>query len=92
MTGRPHDYRRYASSTDPCRCQQCRASKAAYMRERRRAAAENAKRWFAAGHTHVAEGVTHGTRSAYEEHGCRCDRCSRHQPVSSRYRSTGGAA
>lgn len=63
---RPHDYGRYSNG---CRCQVCRDAKAAYMANRRAEATRGARLGWA------AEGVTHGTRSAYKESGCRCGQC-----------------
>ena len=60
----PHGYTRY---THGCRCQKCREAKAAYMAARRSAAYRDDHQ--------VPEGITHGTRFAYEEHGCRCEAC-----------------
>lgn len=62
-----HGYSAY--SNGPCRCETCKAAKSAYMRDRRSEAIRNARPGWA------ADGVTHGTRSAYEEHGCRCGQC-----------------
>lgn len=57
----------YIAYTHGCRCQVCKASKAAYMRERR----AKARQRQGAVPAHIA----HGTRHAYEEHGCRCYHC-----------------
>jgi hypothetical protein len=62
--GVPHGYNRYTAG---CRCDICKAAKAAYMKARRDAAF--------LGRSTVPPGVRHGTRSTYEEHGCRCDSC-----------------
>lgn len=81
----------YGAYTNGCRCEVCRAAKADYMRQRRAAAVAAAAKHtqsstrkrparstaFAPGATrYVAAGVTHGTRYAYEEHGCRCRGCT----------------
>ena len=61
MTG--HGYGPY---TNGCRCDICRAAKAAYQANRRAAASLAT--------TPVPDGLTHG-RAGYEEHGCRCEIC-----------------
>lgn len=73
MTATEHGYNGY---TRGCHCGICRAAKATYMRGVRSVA-----RAIAQMHTtdlirHVARGVTHGTRHAYDERGCRCIPCS----------------
>jgi hypothetical protein len=58
----------YAGYANGCRCDICRTAKNGYIRARRaeaRLAAPEA----------TAAGVTHGTRHAYEERGCRCVPC-----------------
>lgn len=84
----PHGYNRY---TYGCRCEVCRKAKADYMRARRATARLIAQehtrsatgRRGANGNTrtpgayrYVAPVKTHGTRAAYEEHGCRCFECT----------------
>lgn len=64
---RTHDYVGY---TEGCRCDTCKAAKAEYMSARRAAAAADP--------VAAVSGVTHGTRFAYEERGCRCQRCCEH--------------
>jgi hypothetical protein len=59
-----HGYNGYG---DGCRCDDCKAAKRDYMTARRSAA-------YLAGHE-VPARATHGTRSTYEEHGCRCNSC-----------------
>jgi hypothetical protein len=59
----------YTGYTHGCRCKVCRKAKADYMRARRDAARQEAEPG------HAVEGVKHGTRSAYEEAGCRCETC-----------------
>jgi hypothetical protein len=76
----PPEQHGYATYTCGCRCRRCRAAKAAYMRERRAAATQIARPGIAV----TAKGVTHGTRSAFEEHGCRCQPCMRAEFTSSR--------
>jgi hypothetical protein len=81
----------YLSYTYGCRCATCRQGKADYMRERRAAARQAAEKHTqgsdglrpkkntarAPGATRfLAPDVTHGTRYAYEEHGCRCFDCT----------------
>lgn len=67
-----HGYVRY---TRGCRCQVCRAAKAAYVRAKRASAAE--LRSFAVfwDERYVATGITHGGISGYQDHHCRCDAC-----------------
>lgn len=68
----------YGGYTRGCRCDICRAAKAAYSRARRavanaptRTPAINAK----GRPILIAEGIRHGTRHGYEEYACRCDAC-----------------
>ena len=61
-----HGYSGYANG---CRCETCKAAKAAYMSEKRIAATASAQPGTA------VTGVTHGTRSAYKDKGCRCEKC-----------------
>lgn len=89
----------YGPYTSGCRCDVCRRAKADYMWKRRAqarsvaqkytstASGGRAGRWdaFAPGSTrHVASGVSHGTRYAYEERGCRCRECTTARTVSDR--------
>lgn len=76
----------YAGYTQGCRCEVCTAAKAAYMRDKRNAAAAAARPGAA------VTGVTHGTRSAYEEHGCRCRQCVAAERASSRWNREARAA
>ena len=62
----------YAGYTAGCRCATCREAKRVYMAERRAAAIRNTS-------TEPVPGVTHGTRFAFEERGCRCPECVRAQ-------------
>jgi len=100
MTGETdaHGYGPYSTG---CRCDICRAAKAAYLRARR---AEH--REIAAKHTvgstgkrpapgtarapgatrYLAPIANHGTRFGYEEKGCRCFPCSDARALSDRER------
>jgi hypothetical protein len=66
-------YHSYTGYTHGCRCRICKDAKATYVRDRRKTA------FLAAGFLEDSAapvpGVTHGTRSAYEERGCRCPQC-----------------
>jgi hypothetical protein len=62
-----HGYGGYANG---CRCETCTAAKAAYMSAHRIAATASAQPGVA------VTGVTHGTRSAYKDKGCRCEKCT----------------
>ncbi len=66
----------YGGYSRGCRCEVCRTAKAAYMRRRRATARTVARRYTDATGRHLAYGVTHGTVSAYEEGGCRCQPCT----------------
>jgi len=55
-----HNYNGYAAG---CRCDVCKAAKAAYMRDRRTPDRER------------NSSFTHGTRAGYEEHRCTCTKC-----------------
>ncbi len=68
----------YAGYSNGCRCEICRDAKAAYMRERRSSA-------YLTATSEPVPGVTHGTRSAYEESGCRCPECMATQAQCSRH-------
>lgn len=59
----PHGYNRY---THGCRCEECRAAKATYMRDKRARARAVGQR--------VVEGIKHGT-AGYKDHLCRCETC-----------------
>lgn len=80
----------YIAYTNGCRCEVCRKAKADYMRARRAAARALAAKHtrsstgargarhnaFAPGaFRYLARNVLHGTRAAYDEHGCRCREC-----------------
>ena len=66
-----HGYGRY---TNGCRCQVCRAAKAAYVRAKRASAAE-LRVWCALfGERYEATGITHGI-TGYQDHHCRCEVC-----------------
>lgn len=86
-----HGYARYSSPRDPCRCDVCRAAKAAYSRKRRQEARALARKytdvvlgpgwhgpvpWPVGTTRHYVSGVKHGTVFAYEERGCRCRDCT----------------
>ncbi len=58
-----------------CRCDICKAGKAAYMRDKRAAAAVRRREAQARGETYVASGVYHGTAASYRDASCRCERC-----------------
>lgn len=95
-----HGYNGYASG---CRCEECRAAKADYMRARRARARALAQTYTVSstgdrpnGTTATAPGATrnfahiehHGTRYGYEEAGCRCNLCTAARTSSDRkYRS-----
>ncbi len=67
-----HDYIRY---TRGCRCDECRAAKAAYMREKRAHWARKRRLSEADGAgRHFVAGITHGY-SGYQDHSCRCEVC-----------------
>ena len=69
----------YGGYTNGCRCRICADAKAARMRERRAAA-------YVTDSGPVTDPtVTHGTRFAYEERGCRCETCVTAERSSSRY-------
>lgn len=68
-----HGYARYSSKENPCRCEICRAAKAAYV----------------AGQRSTRVGLPfgdprHGTRSGFDNHRCRCQKCVDAKRTSSR--------
>ena len=68
----------YLLYTHGCRCEVCKAAKAAYMRSKR-AAAKAAARGPLINEQgrHVAPGdFKHGTAHGYKDHACRCLDCS----------------
>ena len=79
LTVRTHGYGGY---TNGCRCEICADAKADYMAMRRAGA-------FTAPPPETDPAVTHGTRFAYEERGCRCDECATAERASSRYAQPG---
>jgi len=84
----------YVPYTRGCRCDVCRQAKADYMRARRAAARELARKytdvrphsdvWADDAKRHYAQVDRHGTRYAYEEAGCRCLDCTEVRTVSDR--------
>jgi hypothetical protein len=68
----------YGGYSNGCRCEVCRAAKADYMGRRRAAAFVNTD-------PGPVPGVTHGTRFAYEERGCRCGPCVTAERASTRW-------
>lgn len=71
-----HGYSKYTSG---CRCEVCRSAKAEYMRSRRAVRTAPAREAIVDERGRVrmiAVGITHGTRSGYEEYACRCAPCS----------------
>lgn len=71
----------YSGYTAGCSCETCRKAKAKYMSKRRGAARAGGGTGF------VADGITHGTRSGYEENGCRCIPCTDAKNASRREQS-----
>ncbi len=69
----------YGGYTQGCRCETCTDAKAAYMRRRRTDA------YTADTAPETDPAVTHRTRFAYEERGCRCDACVTAERRSSRH-------
>ena len=73
-----HGYNAY---THGCRCEVCRAAKAAYMREKRAQAKHvglvrlNLRKPGEYPRPTVA-GITHGTPHGYNDNGCRCLDCT----------------
>lgn len=63
-----HGYARYVNKKDPCRCDVCRAGKAAHVAEARANAAGL-----------PLGDRRHGTRNGYQHHGCRCRPCQKAQ-------------
>ncbi len=57
-----------------CRCDLCRAAKAAYVRESRKRAGMARVKAELAGKTYVRSGIAHGL-SGYQNHSCRCLVC-----------------
>lgn len=66
-----HGFSRYGYG---CRCEVCRAGKAAYMRKRRAAGRQARLAAETEGRRYVAEGITHGL-TGYKEFSCRCLTC-----------------
>lgn len=73
MTADEHGYNAYSHG---CRCSVCRAAKADYMREKRRAARRYAGPGVTARGRYVAPIENHGTTAGYVEHKCRCPECT----------------
>lgn len=75
-----HGYNAYARG---CRCEACRAAKAAYMRGKRAAGKARARQLAAVARAMgrparapvVSPEAQHGTRAGYDYHGCRCHWC-----------------
>jgi len=82
----------YGPYTHGCRCDECKAAKREYIRERRRVAREAARKhttnlrgvvgngrlgWPSGTERHYVPGVKHGTSYAWFERGCRCIDCTR---------------
>lgn len=59
----------YGSYTSGCRCGICTAAKTGHMAAQRAEAVRKAKPGVA------VQGVTHATRVAYKDKGCRCEKC-----------------
>lgn len=70
MTTVEHGYNAY---THGCRCEVCRAAKAAYVRVKRAEARQYSRRHV--GGEYIARGITHGTISGYRDSMCRCPEC-----------------
>lgn len=68
----------YGGYTQGCRCDTCKSAKAAYMAARRGLA-------YIQPALSDSQDITHATRFAYEERGCRCGPCVAHQRSSSRH-------
>jgi hypothetical protein len=73
---RTHGYAGYGNG---CRCRTCTDAKAAHMRQRR------ADAYVTDTAPETDPAVTHGTRFAYEERGCRCGACVTAERGSSRW-------
>lgn len=83
----------YVAYTHGCRCDECRAAKAAYMRQKRRAARDYAGQLIAVdGSRYVAPGITHGTYAGYQDARCRCLECTAAKAAVDRQRRTGRAS
>jgi len=65
----------YGGYTRGCRCETCKSDRAAYLRNRRAAAAARRIAAEAAGQVYVADGIRHGTTSGYKNASCRCPEC-----------------
>ncbi len=80
MSDLEHGYLAYGRG---CRCNTCRAAKAAYMRQQRAT-----RKGLAA-----TAGITHGTTHAYTVYGCRCHWCRQAKATArlreTRYQTTG---
>lgn len=65
----------YAGYTNGCRCDECRAAKRIYMRDKR---AQASRKRTQAGNPRkfVADGITHGTYAGYTDAHCRCYLCA----------------
>lgn len=68
-----HGYSRY---THGCRCDECRAAKATYMREKRAEARRYAKQLISEKGRFAAPIERHGIASGYRDHKCRCLECT----------------
>jgi hypothetical protein len=62
------------SRRNGCRCDLCRAAKAAYVRQSRKVAGMARVRAELAGKTYIRSGIAHGL-SGYQNHACRCRVC-----------------
>ena len=65
----------YLAYTHGCRCDECRAAKAAYMREKRAAAREAAGTLIDSLGRNYVPGIKHGA-AGYKDHLCRCEVCT----------------
>lgn len=63
----------YGAYSRGCRCDECKAGKRVYMRAKRRDASQARRN---GGERYVAQGITHGTYSGYQDSYCRCHLCS----------------
>ncbi len=73
MTEKTHGYNAYANG---CRCEVCRAAKAAYMRTKRAATLALSRRFTDDRGRYLAQGITHGTAAGYVDYRCRCRPCT----------------